>query len=220
MARILIVLVALLLGGCNVNRNVDCQWGSDHRSGPLDLSTARDRRHLADDAQVAEDLAIRHADASRPPDWQRDRPAYQRVREACRARLNLIVAQQHFVPIDAVDAAVNDRREWLDAVVIASLASLFLMATRMVVRFLMRGALADAPVLATAMFIVVSLGAGAVLSLGSNVFIGSIESIRVGNGHMSYRTERLPLRQRPVETFAAGAIGFVAVAAMQYRRRT
>jgi len=162
MRRVVILSAALLVVGCDVDRNTDCRWSSGHEGRELDLSSARDRRHLADDAQVAEDLAIRHADASRTPDWQRNVDEYRRVREECRARLNLIVAQQHAVPVESVAAAVVDRREWLDALVILGFAVLFALVAKQITRFMLRSALADSRALAMAMLLVAALLAGGI----------------------------------------------------------
>jgi hypothetical protein len=129
------------------------------------------------------------------------------------------VAQQHAVPVDAVAAAVADRRDWLDALVIAAFASLFAGVAVVVTSSLFRGALAESRALAGVLLLTASLAAGAISVLGSSVFIGLVESARIGNGHMSYRVERLPLRHRRLETFTAGAIGFMAIGAVQFRRK-
>ena len=217
MRRVVILFATLLVVGCNVDRNTDCRWSSGHEGRELELSSARDR--LADDAQVAEDLAIRHADASRTPDWQRNVDEYRRVREECRAQLNLMVAQQHAVPVESVAAAVFDRREWLDALVVVAFASLFAVIAALVTSNMLRGALIESRALAGVMLLVAALGAGGVGVLGSNVFVGLIESLRTGNGHMSYRAERLPLRNRRLETFTTGTLCFFAVGAVQFRRK-
>ena len=215
-------LVALLFvsAGCvGLDKNTDCLWPVDHPHRALDRSASADRRHLADDAQTAEDLAIRHADSSRGPDWQRNRDEYRRVREACRAALNQIVATQHDVPIEAVAAAVADRRQWLDAAVVIAFAGLFAAAVIAATSFMLRGALIESRTLASVMLLVASLAAGAVGVMAASVFVGLAESVRIGNGHVSYRVERVPLRHRQIETFSAGALCFMAVGAIQFRRK-
>jgi hypothetical protein len=218
-AGFLIAVLVVPAGCVGVDKNADCRWPVDHPHRPLDLSASADRRHLADDAQTAEDLAIRHADASRGPDWQRHRDEYRRVREACRATLNQIVATQHDVPVDAVTEAVADRRTWLDAAVVVAFASLFAGAMVTATSSMLRGALIESRTLATVMLLVASLGAGAVSVLAASVFVGLAESVRIGNGHVSYRVERVPLRHRQKETFSAGALCCFAVGAMQFRRK-
>lgn len=216
-----LIALATVLGSAacvGFAKNTDCRWPANHQQGALDLSSA-DRRHLADDAQTAEDLAIRHADASRSPDWQRDRDQYRRVREECRAELNAIVARQHGVAPNAVAAAVGDRRRWLDAIVTGAFALLFVAAATAATSLMLRGALVESRVLAGAMLLVASLAAGVVSVMAASVFVGMVESVRLGNGHVSYRVERVPLRHRQVETFSASALGFVAIGAIQLRRK-
>lgn len=220
MRRAALVAILLLSTSCiGVNKDPNCRWPADHQARALDLAAGSDRRHLADDAQTAEDLAIRHADASRSPDWQRNVAEYHRVREECKARLFTTVSTQHAVSTEAVVAAVGDRREWLDAIVIGAFALAFLTIARIATRFMLRGALVDSRLLGGAMILAAALAAGIVAVAGGSVFIAVVESIRVGNGHMSYRVDRLPLRHRPIETFAAGAICFMSVGAVQLQRK-
>ena len=219
MRAIAAVLAALSIAGClGGNRNTNCQWPADHQARALDLTHGSDARHLADDAQIAEDLAIRHADASRSPDWQRNVDAYHRVRETCKASLFATVAQQHSVSLDAVALAVEDRREWLDALVILGFAILFALIANAVIAFMLRGAIADSRMLAASLLLVAALGAGVVGLFAGGVWFGLIESVRVGNGHMSYRVERHPIRRHQTATFAAGTLIFAAIAVLQFRR--
>jgi hypothetical protein len=216
-------LLAFLLvsAGClGFNKDSNCRWPADHQARALELSVASDRRHLADDAQFAEDLAIRHADASRGRgSANRDVGEYRRIREQCKAELYAAVAAQHSVPPEVVAAAVGDRREWLDAIMIACLAIGFIAVARLASAFMLRGALADSRALAAGMILAAAIVAGVAAVMAGGMFIGLIESVRVGNGHMSYRVDRLPLRHRPMETFAAAAICFISVAAVQFARK-
>lgn len=217
--RITMLFAIMASIGCiGGSKDPNCQW-PPHQARVLDLSSRSDRRHLADDAQTAEDLAIRHADASRSPDWQANRGEYRRVREECRARLNASIAQQHSVPLHAVDAAVDDRRVWLDLLVVAAFAGLFIGLTVIVTSSMLRGSLAESRMLASAMLLVASLGAGTIGVLGGSVFVGLVESVRLGNGHVSYRVDRVPLRHSRLETFTAGALGFIAIGAVQFHRK-
>lgn len=217
-AGILIAITVVSIGCVGSDKNTDCRWSTDHRPRVLDLSRPADRRHLADDAQTAEDLAIRFADASRRPDWQRNREQYQQTREECRARLNVVVSQEHSVPTVAVAAAVTDRRAWLDGLVLITFCGLFVTMASGAAAWLLRGALRESRAVALVLLLPASLGAGAVGVLGSSAFVGVIESLRIGNGHMSYRVERLPLRHRRVETFAAGTLCFILIGAIQFQR--
>jgi hypothetical protein len=220
-ARAAALTTALLLVCCTGGplKNVNCEWPANHSVNALDLAVSRDARHLADDAQTAEDLAIRHADASRGRASQsRDATEYQAVREQCKASLFALVASQHHVSMDAVAAAVGDRREWLDALVILGFAIVFALVANQVSAFMLRGALVDSRLLAVSMLIVAALAAGGAGLLVGNVWFGLIESLRVGNGHMSYRAERIPIRRHREVVFVACATVFAAVSTVQYRK--
>jgi hypothetical protein len=108
---------AIWLAGCvgRPSKNLDCQWPANHPLSSLDLTASSDARHLADDAQIAEDRGIGF--------------------------------------------------------------------------------------------------------LAGGIWFGLTESVRVGNGHMSYRVERLPIRRNGLAMFTAHAALFAAVSAVQYRKR-
>jgi len=220
-ARVVVTMTAILLAACAGGplKNANCEWPANHVGNSLDLAVSRDARHLADDAQTAEDLAIRHADASRGrASHSRDATEYRTVREQCKAALFAVISQQHNVPIVAVGAAVADRREWLDALVILGFAVVFAIVAKQVAAFMLRGALADSRALAMSMLFVAALSAGATGLLAGGIWFDLIESVRVGNGHMSYRVERMPIHRNRLATFAACAALFAAVSAVQYRK--
>jgi len=215
------LLPAILTAGCMAGpyKNANCEWPASHAAARLDLSSSGDTRHLADDAQTAEDLAIRHADASAArASHSRDVGEYQAVRERCKAALFTIVAGQHDVSDAAVAAAVADRREWLDALVFLGFAALFAIIANQVSPLIFRGAIADSPAFAASMLVVAALAAGGAGVLSGDVWFGLVESLRIGNGHMSYRVDRLPIRQHWRVAFAACSVLFAAVSAVQYRK--
>jgi hypothetical protein len=47
-----------------------------------------------------------------------------------------------------------------------------------------------------------------------------MEVLRVGNGHLSYRTDRIPWVQHRVAAFVSGVIAFWFIGAIRYSRRT
>jgi hypothetical protein len=219
--RVAVVMSATLTAGCigGASKNANCEWLANHPTSALDLSVARDARHLADDAQTAEDLAIRHADASRGrASGRRDVEEYRAVREHCKASLYATIASQHRVPAAAVAEAVSDRREWLDALVLAGFAVLFVLVSGRVSAFILRGAVADSRVLAASMLFVAAVAAGGAGVLGGGLWFGLIESVRVGNGHMSYRVDRMPVRRHWQTVFSVGTILFATISAIQYRK--
>ena len=221
-SRALALTTPILLAGCiggGPLKNVNCEWPANHAVNSLDLADSRGARHLADDAQTAEDLAIRHADASPArASHSRDATGYRAVREQCKAALFAVISRQHNVPVAAVDAAVADRREWLDVLVILGFGIPFAIVAKQVVAYMLRGALGDSRVLATSMLLVAALAAGGTGLLAGGIWCDLIESLRVGNGHMSYRVERLPIHRNRLAMFVACSALFAAVSAVQYQK--
>ncbi|HEX8030676.1 MAG TPA: hypothetical protein VF491_19525, partial [Vicinamibacterales bacterium] len=161
--RLLVAWGCAVTIACARPTNANCEWPVDHSATNLDLSNARDRRHLADDAIVAEDLAIRRADAGQGrATHARDVREYRRVREECKAQLFGTVARQHNVPMNVVADAVNDRRVWLDGLVLLGFSVVFFLCARWASVYLLRGAVADSRVLAAAMVLAAALAAGVV----------------------------------------------------------
>ena len=219
---LLIVAASIAMAACGANARFarDCAWPSTHEPRPLDLQNSADLRHLSDDAQVAEDVAIRHADDTngREP-GRRDVPSYQERREACKALLFAIVSRQHGVSVADVAEAVGRRRLWLDALVMLSFAAIYLLVAWEIAARLFRGALGESTALAFGMTLAVAGAFGVIGALAGEVWSMLIESIRVGNGHMSYRVERVPWRQFRVQLFAAAAVLFLAMAAIRWRQQ-
>src|SRR5580765_3552614 len=112
----MVVLMTGALAGC-VRRdglNADCRWPHEAVS-PLDLSNAYQQRHLAGDAQLAEELGIRHGDAYRGRESVEERG--RRATE-CTGELVALVAQLHSVRVDAVELARLHREVRVDLVAV------------------------------------------------------------------------------------------------------
>ena len=221
MMRIMVVLWASLAAGCAANAPLApvCRWLPDHPRAALDLRDRGDRRHLSDDAQVAEDIAIRHADITGGMGSARtDVPLYRTRRETCKASLFATIADQHGVSADSVAAAVVHRRVWLDALVLIGFAMLYAALARHVAGRIFQSAMADSRALASAATIAVAVGFAAIGLLAGDVWTGLIESIRLGNGHVSYRVDRVPWRQYPVPVFVAGIVVFLVAAIGKWKQ--
>jgi hypothetical protein len=102
--------VALVAPGCAIvpaaRINDTCRW-SQEPSRPLDLRARSDRTHLTADAVLAEELAIRFADATAGfrSGHYAGADAYAAARERCLTRLLGTVADAHAVaPAVARDA--------------------------------------------------------------------------------------------------------------------
>jgi hypothetical protein len=218
--RVTLLVVAVVFSGCGANARyaADCAWPS-HEERRLVLQRPADARHLADDAQTAEDIAIRHADHT-VGTAGRDVMSYRDTREACKAALFARVGSRHGVSADDVAQAVGRRRVWLDVMVGLAFAAIYVVVAHYVAGRLFRGALADSVVLATGMAMVTSVALAGVGVLAGDVWSMLIESIRVGNGHMSYRVSRVPWRNHPWPIFVMGAALFLVVAAIRWERQS
>jgi hypothetical protein len=102
--------------------------------------------------------------------------------------------------------------------VVLVFAALYVVVAHHVAGRLFRGALADSLVLAAGVAIVTSMALAAVGVLAGDVWSMLIESIRVGNGHMSYRVERVPWRNHRWPIFVTAATVFLVVTATRWKR--
>jgi hypothetical protein len=182
---------------------------------PLDLIRREDRAHLRDDAATAESWAIAYADVS--PARRESAAAYAQATNDCMTTLFAQVSRVHTVAPDVVREYSRRRNGCFDAMVFLALGTTYVMAA-----YTMAGRIASR-------FPVDEWGAGAfailALSLAAAfvaVFIGdtlsiAAEILRVGNGHLSYRADRLPWRRHHPFVFAAGVGLFWLLALLRYR---
>jgi hypothetical protein len=63
-------------------------------------------RHLRDDAQKADELAVQHADSAKTKVWE-----HRRVTERCEAALFSAIARIHGVPPDQVREALGRQND-------------------------------------------------------------------------------------------------------------
>ncbi|OFW37963.1 MAG: hypothetical protein A3J29_04530 [Acidobacteria bacterium RIFCSPLOWO2_12_FULL_67_14b] len=175
-----------------------CDWPAAH---PGSVTT------LLDDVRMAEDLAIRFADA------EGYKPGWRGTREACEASLFAGLATARGLAIaDVVTARSQlDQRgfDWLVNIPMATLCLLagFMLTRRIANRF---GG-ETVPTVVAAVLASIAL-AVAVVAVGQ-VWAGLIETIRLGNGHLSYRAFRIPWSHHRPQTFtlvvlAVWSLGF------------
>ena len=195
----LLILVALVGGawgtyvscpGCiDRNRvNQTCEWTSD-TVFPIDPQNAAHQKHLVADAQLAEELAIRHADAEFGRRFGIEHHGGLiddgRFREECLSRLFQSIENNHHVTPEQVRVARGVRNRTFDLAVVllflpfysvgATVASLWLSR-----RFASDGRLVRWVAAALASVTVSFLGLQ-FLRLWGAVW----EVVRVGNGHMA-----------------------------------
>lgn len=200
-------------------RNSDCKW-------PKEIARlAADGRHLSADAEFAEDLAIRYADTHhglRTSNYVSG-DAYAVARGRCMGSLFEQIAKEHSVPVTQVSAALGRNRTRIDAAVNLPFALLYCVAAVAAARLLWRkyppaeyGWISGAVM---AVFLSLAFAAGGTM-LGE-LWSWSAETYRVGNGHMSYRVQRLWWAEHRTGLFAGGvAIFWLAVSATARRMRS
>ena len=198
-------------------RNSDCHWPGE---SPV---RATDPRHLSADAEFAEDLAIRYADVHhglRTPNYV-SREAYEAARDGCMARLFQEIAREHGVRVEQVSAALGRNRERIDLAINLPFVLLCCIAAAGIARVIwIRYPPADHGWMAGALM---TLFLSVVFAIGS-VLLGELwawtaESYRIGNGHMSYRLQRLPWAHHRSVLFAGSVAVFWAAATLRFRLR-
>jgi hypothetical protein len=134
------------------------------------------------------------------------------------AALFQTIANSHGVTQEQVRESLEYRRTSLDLAVILSFAVVYSLAASGMARRLRRRFPFDEGWIAGT---VVTAIASAVVSLGG-VMVGEIwsttvEEIRIGNGHLSYRVARIPWTQHRLSLFAGGVVLFWLIAGLQQR---
>jgi len=134
------------------------------------------------------------------------------------AALFSTIAKNHGVTSEQVRVSLVRRRTSLDAAVILSFAVLYwFVASRLAQRVCRRfptdegwlGALLSIAGMSVAVSLI-----GVMLGEQWSILV---EGIRVGTGHLSYRTFRIPWVQHRMQLFVAGVFLFWLAAALRYR---
>jgi hypothetical protein len=213
------LLLVLGLTGCGVipaaRVNDNCDWGRESASAAID-----DRRLIAD-AVLAEELAIRYADAlaGLRSGHYAGEAEYGRTRERCLTDLVDTIAKAHARDPATVREASRGRSALVDILaVFVPMALLYIVAGETIARFIARRfgpdetlARAVTLILATAC---VSLLGYQVGSLWSFTFE---ERFRLQTTHLSYRAFYVPWGRHGPSIAIAGACLFLAVTAWRLR---
>jgi hypothetical protein len=188
----------------------NCLWTEDD-SRSLNLAKIADRRHLRYDAVTAEDVAIRWADTH-----FRLQPQYDQRRAECMTKLFTGLARQHGVDIDVVRQYSRERDWIIDSGVILSFAALYaVMAYLFAGRIVRRFALDDPGF--WVMTIAMAMGASLTGVLAGGLWSILIETFRLNSGHLSYRMNRIPLRQYWPVAFGCGFMIFALITLLRSR---
>ncbi len=222
----LVPLSLLLLGtlsGCtrHTQPNSSCEWPKETATGALNPSQPSQQRHLSDEAEFAEDLAIRYADSrSGPHSGHFEGMAeYGRTRNQCISALFKAIGTSHSVPEEQVRRSLGHRRTNVDLAVMLSFGLLFGFSANLVARGIVRRYPADegwaGPVVMTAFTAIAGSAFGV---LAGEQWALALESLRLGNGHLSYRVERVSWAQHRFGIFLGGMILFGLISGFQYYR--
>jgi len=215
MPRYTALAFAILLGvGCvpRDRLNTACRWGNDPPA-VLDLANSAQRNHLTLDVIIAEELAVRYADASAAP-------PRGPVRDQCLARLFPEISRAHGVSIPEIEAARGRREGMWDVGVLALFAlaygALALRAIDRIRRSFSGSLWATAAALAVA-----ALPIAIVATVAGEMWALMAEGVRVSNlGHLSgFRGNRVPWRHHRAEIFAGAVALYSVVAIVRARLR-
>ena len=172
--------------------NATCEWTSD-TSFPIDPQNTTHQKHLVADAQLAEELAIRYADASFNRGPRRDRRVsveHQaigkgRIRSECLSRLLQTIENNHAVTSEEVDVARGQRNRAFDLAAGLLFLPLYSLGAAVACRRLYRRFSSDERHVG---LVAMGLGSAVISFLGLQCLRlwGAVwEVIRIGNGHMT-----------------------------------
>jgi hypothetical protein len=208
------LVIALGAPGCvqRDGRNSDCRW-------PAEASNhSADARRLSADAEFAEDLAIRYADTH----FGRHNSTLEKgvERDRCLGKLFEEVAEEHGVRVEQVSSSLGRNRAYIDIAESLPFALLYGLAAVAIARMNWRRYSPDEHGwtigITMASFLSLVLAAGSTM-LGE-LWIWTAEGFRIGNEHMSYRSNRLFWARHRFELFA-GAFMIFWLAAINAARR-
>jgi hypothetical protein len=168
--------------------NKGCEWTGD-TAFAIDWNDPAHRKHLVGDAQLAEDLAIRRADAefNRLYGYEAHGGLIDngRVVRECMARLVAAIQTNHAVTVQQIAVARGERSRLFDTAVAVSFLPLFVLSAGVACGPLSRRFSTEKRFVRVVAIALTSVVAG-FLGLQAGELWGSVwEAIRVGNGHMS-----------------------------------
>ena len=222
-ARSAFLIVCVCLEGCihGQPRNAKCGLPPTFHPGE---SAETNQRQLTRDALRAEDVAIRFADSHNAPHSGHFEgfSAYTRTTDSCKTALFTEVAHNHGVSLQEVRKSLDRRPLGLDLSVMLSFAALYSLvayqiAGRVRKNFPLDGGsdtvAAVAATVLTALFV-----SGPAVLIGEWYALAA-EMTWIGNGHLSYRTDRILWNHHRLELFLTGVLFFFVIAAFRYRKR-
>jgi hypothetical protein len=192
--------------------NVDCNWTHDP-------SGRSEESHLLRDVAVAEELAIRYADAhyGYASGHHAGARAYESASDQCLATLLTTIATNHSVDAGHVRSLLHRRSPIYDVVVVfLPMALLLGMSADAVVRWIRRRFTSDEKFMRTLSLITSSIVLTVIeLQVGSIWSFLSEEEIRLRTNHLSYRAFYVPWSRHAVAILLGGFCLFWIVASVR-----
>jgi hypothetical protein len=216
--RLVLVMSVVCASGC-IDRsrlNANCDWTGDS-AFPLDLSNPVHQRHLIDDAQLAEGLAVRFSDTEHRRRYGYGGHGrlvdYGTVLHQCFGTLTNRIEHDHRVTAAAIDDARAQRSAAFDLPVILSFALLYAMASWLAAGWIDRRFTDGTALVRTSIAAIASLAvAGLGLQLMA-VWGGVWECVRIGDDHFgSFRATRSPVVTHLGAFYAGGVVLFWTIA--------
>lgn len=218
------LVISITSIGCvrRVGRNSECIWPEEPSARTLDPSRRDDARHLREDVEFAEELAVRYMDAGRRSQSGKLKPGLppSQVMNTCRDSLLKQISTSHNVPPKEVIQFFGRRSLGIDLAVILPFLLLYGLLATLLAGWLRHHYPPEdsmTAALAMALFCSLVFGVGGLL-LGEEWSL-TAESFRVGTGHLSYRVDRLPWAQHRIGFFVLCVAIFWSAAAVRFRAR-
>jgi len=210
-----LLLFVVVCPACIIAReriNVACNWTHDP-------SASSDESHLVRDVAVAEELAIRYADAhyGYASGHHAGARAYEAASDQCLTTLFDTIAVNHSVDVGHVRGLLHRRSPIYDVVVVfLPMALLFGVSADAVVGWIRRRFTADERLARTISLITSSIVLTVIgLQVGSIWSFLSEEKLRLRTSHLSYRAFYVPWSRHAVAILIAGLCLFWIVALLR-----
>jgi len=184
------VLTYMRCPGCIERNRVNktCEWMGD-TAFAIDQQNPAHQRHLVADAQLAEELAIRHADAEFGRRYGVEHHGGLiddgRFRSDCLSRMFHAIENNHHVTSEQVRVAREQRSHTFDLAVVLLFLPLYSFGATVACRWLSRRFSSDERHVG---LVAVGVASAAFSLLGIHsfrLFAALWEAVRVGNGHMT-----------------------------------
>ena len=172
---------------------------------------------LTHQAEISEELAIRYADACCGPHSGHfeSMEEYGRRRDECMTQFFQVVALTYGTTDREIRASLTRRRPELDAASMLSFFIIYVWLVNAVAFRILRGR--DYASLSTKVILAyAALFLGAVFVNAGNVWCDTMEAIRLGNGHASYR-DRVPWDHHSGAEYILGVALFSGAVVIQRR---